>query len=281
MAYIYSSDPRLKRHASTSPDAPRDPKRPATAAVQEASSAVAKNHASAYSNGVVSTPAPAAEMSRKAQNAPIVDLKMQINLQTVTMMNMQLKHEHAESQLKLAEADYSSHASKNHFTAFPAMKETKTAAVERAKKALRTAREPLEQARSELRRLTESLVDLEQSREASAQSPSGAITRSEFDELRRDIASVKNDIGSIVKDLNYAKAAIDTCKSDQKLATQTVEDLRRNMESNATQTNGATSSLPTPVDSDIAQRLEDVELDVKEMESDIKNVSKSVAEWVL
>lgn len=278
MAYVYSNDPRLKRHASASPDAPPNPKRPATLAVRELSPAVASNHTNAHSNGVVSTAAPVAEMTRKVQNAPIVELKMQINLQTITMMNWQLKLEHAETQVRTAEADYQIHASKNHFTAYPALKETKTTAVDRAKRALRAAREPLDSARSELQRLIESLVDLEQSRQSSAQD---AISRAEFEELRRDINGVREDISAIRQDLSNARGTVDVCKADQETTTKTLEDLRRTINSNAVQTNGTPAELPAQLDPDTARRLEEVESDVKDLYTVIENGNKTVSEWVL
>lgn len=280
MANSFSNDPRLKRPASTSPDAPREPKRAATLGVREISSS--GNHAIAHSNGFTSAQSPA---TRKAQNAPIVDLKMQINLQTITTMNLQLKYEHAETQVKTAEADYQSHANKNHFAAFPALKETKTAAVERAKKSLKAARDPLDAARSELHRLIESLVDLEQSMLSPAQD---SISRVEFEDLRRgldsvrtDIDNIKIDVGNIVKGLGSARETIDSCKADQDVATKDVEDLRRTIDSHATRTDATPSTLPSHADPNMLERLEVVEGDIKDLESVIGELNQAVSNYVV
>lgn len=281
MASRSTQDPRLKRPASASPDTstPRDPKRPATMAYREMSPTVAANNTmAARSNGVVSIAAPVADMTRKSQNAPIVDLKTQINLQSIATITLQLKYDTAEAQLKTVEADYQSHAAKGHLNIFPAMKETKTAALDRAKRAFQASQQPLESARKELHRLTKSLVDLEQSVKAPVQD---AISRAEFEELKRDVQSVKSDIGSVRKDLSGARETINACKADQAIATKTMEGLRRTVDSQPTRMDVAPPAIPASVDPNILERLDTVEADLKDMESQIDNTDVKVASFVI
>lgn len=305
MAYAssYSTDPRLKRPASNPPDAP-DPKRPALG-IRESSTANANNnHGVVISHPNVTTPAPVAEMERESQKASILQMKTQINLQTIATMNLQLKFDHAEAQQTSAEADYQNN--KMYYSKFPAMEETKLAAVDRAKKAFKAAREPLNSARVELSRLTERLVDLELSfrsasqdtvtraeseelkRDASKVTSQDSITRAEFEELkndiRKDITAIQNQIGSFESDVSTSRAMVDGLEANQKAFQQTVtkslDDVRRIIESQAARVGVPPSNGPASVDSKLLMRLDTIESEVKDLELDIDNVNKAVAAHV-
>lgn len=236
MLQSYSDDPRLqKRPASTSPEATaRDPKRPAleirdsySSASAAASNSNNNNNIAAQSNGITSSHNFMAGASRTSRNEAIVDLKMRINLQTVATSNCQFKYDHADSQLKCAQADYDSHKNRNNLSKFPALKEVKSAAVDRARKNFKEAQKPLETARAELRRLTGLLVDLEQSGTSPAATSHDTISRAEFEELKNELSSVKKDLSSAISN-------IESCKHSQDLATKTIEDFQAELDSQDT-----------------------------------------------